>query len=138
MRSDDARHSALPFHSCCLMAACLLSACSPSSRSTATATETPQSVMVRVAKQAQACWFAKKDPAFSRYKMATELNSFSGKPRILIVPKDNPQGLPKLVAQAERKTGGNQFSSFGPLLAGKDGKRLSASLRSWASGQTTC
>lgn len=117
----------------------LLSACTQNNSSSSTvAQERPQTIMVRVAKQAQACWFKKKDPALRKYKMATELDSFSGKPRILIVPRNNPTGLPKLVAQAERRGGRNQFTTFGPLLKSKHGPRLTASLNAWARGQKSC
>ena len=94
--------------------------------------------MVGVARQAQACWFKKKNPALRPYKMATELDSYSGKPRILIVPKKNPAGLPKLVAQAERINGRTTFTTFGPLLASASGPKLNASLRAWARGSRTC
>ncbi len=42
--------------------------------------------MERVALGANGCWFKAKDPAFADYRLAPELNSFSGRPRILIVP----------------------------------------------------
>lgn len=103
-----------------------------------TAGEKPQAVMLRVAKQVQACWFKNKDAALRPYKMASELDSYSGKPRILIVPRNNPGGLPKLVAQAERRGGRTSFSVFGPLLQSNNGPRLSASLNAWAAGQKTC
>ncbi len=102
------------------------------------AQEKPRALMVRVAKQVHACWFKKKDPALRGYKMASEVNSYSGKPRILIVPRNNPTGLPKLVAQAERRGGRNQFTSFGPLLKSKNGPRLAASLDAWARGNKSC
>ena len=98
----------------------------------------PRTTMVHVAKQVQSCWFAKKDPAMNGFTLAPEVNSYSGKPRILIVPKSNPGGLPKLVAQAERQNGRTNFTTFGPLLATADGPRLEASLRSWAQGSRTC
>ncbi|MEE9375814.1 MAG: hypothetical protein V3V04_05715 [Rhizobiaceae bacterium] len=110
----------------------------PSVSLTKSKQERPQAMMTRVAKQVQACWFKKKHPAFRKYKMATELNSFSGKPRILIVPRNNPAGLPHLVAQAERRGGRNQFTTFGPLLNSKQGSNLAASLNSWARGRTSC
>ena len=94
--------------------------------------------MVRVAKQVQACWFKKPDPALKGFRMASEVNSYAGKPRILIVPKNNPQGLPKLVAQAEKSAGRVRFSSFGPLLASGSGPRLQTSLNRWAAGSTQC
>ncbi len=102
------------------------------------APESPQSLMVRVAKQVQACWFKKPDPALKGFRMASEVNSYAGKPRILIVPRNNPEGLPKLVAQAEKSGGRTQFSSFGPLLSSNSGSRLQASLNRWAAGSTKC
>ncbi|MEP1092847.1 MAG: hypothetical protein ABJH63_11235 [Rhizobiaceae bacterium] len=100
----------------------------------------PRATMVHVAKQVQSCWFAKKggDPALNGYVMAPEVNSHTGKPRILIVPKNNPGGLPKLVAQAETSQGQTSFTTFGPLLATADGPRLDASLRAWSRGSKTC
>ena len=121
-----------------LLSLLVLAACNQTTAPDIAAGETPQTLMVRVAKAAQACWFARKDPAFRPYKMATELDSYSGQPRILIVPRNRPQGLPKLVAQAQRGSGGPRFSAFGPLLQSKDGPRLSAQLNRWAAGSSTC
>ena len=45
--------------------------------------------MEQVAIAAHKCWFASKDPAFKAYQMANELNSFSGRPRFLLVPAKN-------------------------------------------------
>ncbi|MGO7206028.1 hypothetical protein ACCT30_33540, partial [Rhizobium ruizarguesonis] len=47
--------------------------------------------MERVALGANACWFKSGDPAFAAYKLAPELNSFSGRPRILLVHKGSPE-----------------------------------------------
>ena len=124
-----------------VLAASTLAACTKSNDAkltSANSSKSPQALMVRVAKQAQACWFKGKDPALKPYKLATEVNSYSGKPRILIVPRNNPGGLPKLVAQAERMSGRTVFTSFGPLLDTKDGPRLNASLRAWARGSRSC
>ena len=115
-------------------AALALTACSQTTKPD----DTPRTTMVRVAKQVQACWFAKKDPAMKGFTMAPEVNSYTGKPRILIVPKSNPGGLPKLVAQAETQNGRTIFVTFGPLLSTADGPRLEASLRKWAQGSETC
>ncbi len=94
--------------------------------------------MVRVAKRMQACWFKGKDPAFKKYKMATEINSYAGKPRVLIVPKNNPTGLPKMVVQAERIGGRNVLTSFEALLQSNNGGRLSSAIRKWERGGTSC
>ena len=125
----------------CIIAVLALTACTqtkPAKVRSPAPSQTPQSLMLNVAKQVQACWFKKKDPAFTKFKMATELDSYSGKPRILIVPRNNPGGLPKLVAQAEKRSGRTQFSSFGPLLQTSNGPRINASLRAWSRGSKTC
>ncbi|MEP4562422.1 MAG: hypothetical protein ABJ011_15690, partial [Nitratireductor sp.] len=57
--------------------------------------------MEHIAAAVQTCWFASRDPAFKPYRMADELNSFSGRPRILLVPARNPEARPLLVVQAE-------------------------------------
>ena len=49
-------------------------------------------IMEEVAIAAHRCWFASGDPAFRAYRMANELNSFSGRPRFLLVPAKNYQG----------------------------------------------
>ena len=98
----------------------------------------PQAIMVKVATQAQLCWFKKNDPAFTNFSMATELNSHAGRPRVLIVPKNNPAGLPKLVIQAERIVGISGVSTFGPLLDSSDGARIQDSVSKWATGNKNC
>jgi hypothetical protein len=122
----------------CLMAACTKTEAPKVTVSSKPKQESAQSLMVRVAKQVQACWFKRKDPALVKYRMAAEINSFSGKPRILIVPRNKPTALPKLVAQAQKIGGQNRFESFGPLLQTSNGPRLNAALNRWASGSKTC
>ena len=48
--------------------------------------------MEQVAITAHKCWFASNDAAFRSYSFANELNSFSGRPRFLLVPKSNSGG----------------------------------------------
>jgi hypothetical protein len=94
------------------------------------------SMMERVAVAANTCWFKSKDPAFAPYRLAPELNSFSGRPRILVVNKHKPESLPLLVVQAEGSPA--RLSAFGPLLAESSGGRIKADVTRWASGQTNC
>ena len=100
--------------------------------------DTPLSLMTRITRQAQICWFANKNPIFADYKMAPELNSHAGKPRLLIVPQDNPGGLPKLVVQAENKSGQVSLSSFGPLLGTSHGPAINKNIEDWAVRGTKC
>ncbi len=92
--------------------------------------------MEQVAIAAHRCWFASRDPAFAGYSFANELNSFSGRPRFLLVPRGNFGGKPLLVVQAEGPAG--QVSAFGPLLDGADGPRIAADVRRWAGGSQNC
>ena len=78
--------------------------------------------MEQIAIAAHACWFASKDPAFKPYRMANELNSFSGRPRFLLVPAKHPEGKPLLVVQAEGAA--PDVQAFGPLMDEPLGERI--------------
>ncbi|MEM9733047.1 MAG: hypothetical protein AAF903_06120 [Pseudomonadota bacterium] len=117
-----------------MLAACTQQAPAPK----ITPPKTAKAMMVGVALRVQQCWFKKAEPALKPYRMAAEINSLSGQPRILIVPRNNPEGLPKLVAQAKDKGASIEFTRFGPLLETADGPRLAAQLDKWAQGQATC
>ncbi|RIK86239.1 MAG: hypothetical protein DCC69_07295 [Hyphomicrobiales bacterium] len=92
--------------------------------------------MEQVATAAHRCWFASGDPAFRGYSFANELNSFSGRPRFLLVPKGNFGGRPLLVVQAEGPAG--RVSAFGPLMDGAEGARISNDIGRWAAGNASC
>lgn len=89
-----------------------------------------------VFKSAQACWFASKDSAFKPYRIANELNSFTGRPRFLLVPARNPSGRPLLVVQASGKPA--RIEAFGPMMAQSVGNRITADIRRWTSGNVSC
>ena len=92
--------------------------------------------MEQVAIAAHRCWFASKDKAFRPYRMANELNSFSGNPRFLLVPAANYGGLPLLVVQARGNS--SRVEVFGPLLSQPLGSRISSDIARWQSGDTGC
>lgn len=92
--------------------------------------------MEQVAIAAHRCWFASGDPAFRGYSFANELNSFSGRPRFLLVPKGNFGGKPLLVVQAEGSAGA--VTTFGPLLEQTEGTRITGDVRRWADGDSAC
>ena len=92
--------------------------------------------MEHVATAAYRCWFDRSDAAFRDYSFANELNSFSGKPRFLLVPKNNFGGKPLLVVQAEG--GDGRVTAFGPLMDGEHGARISADLGRWRAGDGGC
>jgi len=103
----------------------------------------PVEAITLLAKTAQKCWFKSKDGAFKQFKMAAEVNSYAGRPRFLLVPRNAPGNLPSLVVQAEQvdSATGSKFTrikGFGPLLSSGDGKRIDADIRRWSKGDTAC
>src|SRR5690606_11379158 len=88
--------------------------------------------MEQVAIAAHKCWFASGDPAFKGYSFANELNSFSGRPRFLLVPKNNYGGRPLLVVQSQGPSG--RVETFGPIMDQALGKRVHADVTRWAGG----
>ncbi|MBD9453086.1 MAG: hypothetical protein AAAC50_03195 [Rhizobium altiplani] len=94
------------------------------------------STMERVALGANACWFKSGDAAFAAYRLAPELNSFSGRPRILVVHKGSPESRPLLVVQAEGNP--SKLDAFGPMMQGATGPRIVKDVTRWASGGKAC
>ena len=121
-----------------LSAALFLAACqsSPSTPGTAVGKSAALRNMEQVAIAAHRCWFASNDPAFRNYSFANELNSFSGRPRFLLVPKGNFGGKPLLVVQAEGAAG--HVAAFGPLMDEAQGSRISNDVSRWAAGDARC
>ena len=95
-------------------------------------------VAKRIAERVGACWFADGNDAFARFAYAPELNSFSGKPRILLVPKADPAGLPKLVIEVSDGKRATIVKLFGPLLATARGSAIQRDVERWADGRTDC
>ena len=102
------------------------------------ATQDTTIVANRIAERVGACWFESGETAFARFAYAPELNSFSGKPRILVVPKDNPAGLPQLVIEVSDGKRATVVKLFGPLLASARGSAIQRDVERWADGGTEC
>ncbi|ANG98353.1 hypothetical protein A8A54_03775 [Brucella pseudogrignonensis] len=92
--------------------------------------------MERIAVGANSCWFKSNDKDFRGYAFAPELNSFSGRPRMLVVPARNLAGRPLLVVQAEGNPA--RIEAFGPMMQQGHSSRISADINRWASGQKGC
>jgi len=116
----------------------VLAGCSgkPQEASIETSGEPALKVMERVALAARDCWFRGRDTVFAGYSMAPELDSHSGRPRILVVPRSNPGGLPLLVVEGQGKPA--RIQTFGPLLNGPNGSRIASDVARWQSGDRTC
>ncbi len=129
----------LPTGVACFAGLAMLTACQSSPTAPASGTGGKSAAlrnMEQVATAAHRCWFASKDPAFRDYSFANELNSFSGRPRFLLVPRGDYGGRPLLVVQAEGAAG--TVTSFGPLMDGPSAARISADIRRWSAGVTDC
>ncbi|MGI9352138.1 MAG: hypothetical protein ACR2O3_11285 [Rhizobiaceae bacterium] len=116
---------------------------SPSDNLSINTKEVPVEAMVVIAKAAQKCWFKSKDLAFRDLRMSNEINSPAGRPRFLLVKRVDPNGLPQLVVQAERRgdTASGKFTNiqtFGPMLQSGNGKRITDDVRRWSKGNTAC
>lgn len=94
------------------------------------------STMERVALGANGCWFKSGDAAFAAYKLAPELNSFSGRPRILVVHKGSPESRPLLVVQAEGNPA--KMQAFGPMMSEPVAGRIAADVTRWSGGNRAC
>lgn len=76
------------------------------------------------------------DAAFKAYRLAPELNSFSGRPRILLVPRNSPESRPMLVVQAEGNPA--KLDAFGPVMNEAISSRIATDVKRWASGGKGC
>jgi hypothetical protein len=97
---------------------------------------TALATMERVALGAKQCWFKSGDSEFRQYTLAPELVSYTGRPRILVVPAKNPNDRPLLVVQAEGNPA--RIEAFGPMMQQGHSSRISADINRWASGQKGC
>lgn len=92
--------------------------------------------MERIALGANSCWFKSKDKDFRGYAFAPELSSFTGRPRILVVPSRNLAGRPLLVVQAQGNPA--RIEAFGPMMQQSHGNRIAKDINRWASGEKGC
>lgn len=92
--------------------------------------------MERVALAANRCWFKSGKSEFSHYGFEPELQSYSGRPRMLIVPKNTPGGKPILVVEAEGNPA--KVSVYGPLMASSHGNAIGEDIDRWVKGDNQC
>ena len=115
------------------LAAILLSGCQSSPGPSATGSfNEAHGLYTALTGTMKTCWFS-GDPAFSAYIYSPEINA--GTPRILIVPKSEPTGLPLLVVETRGQASADYY---GPLLASGSGPRIRADLDRWIRGGREC
>ncbi len=97
----------------------------------------PTDVASHIANKVGDCWFDSGNKRFADYSYAPELSS-SERPRVLIVDKADPGGLPKLVIEVARAKHGSDIKLFGPLMDGSEADRIRSEVAFWAGGGRTC
>lgn len=109
-----------------------LAACQSSGSGSVSDTDGAHTLATTLADAVRRCWFA-GDTAFADYVYAPETNA--GQPRILIVRKNEPGGLPALVIEPKARA---TADIYGPLMASPIGPRISADIDRWAKGSAEC
>lgn len=111
-----------------------LAACqSPDPAPQVTASSETQALARKIGETIGRCWFSAGETAFAGYIYSPEPNAV--RPRVLIVPKDQPAERPLLVVEA---TSASSVESYGPLLGTANATRISADLGRWAKGGDSC
>ena len=98
----------------------------------------PMTTASRIADNVGRCWFSGERTAFADYSYAPELASVANRPRVLIVPADNPTGLPVLVIEASRESRETRVKLFGPLMASAEAGAIARDVERWSGGATDC
>jgi hypothetical protein len=98
----------------------------------------PVAMASHISERVGACWFGGDRPAFAEYSYAPELNSFSDRPRVLIVDKSNPTGLPQLVIEVVKAKRGSDVKLFGPLMSSGEASAIYRDVGRWAGGARDC
>jgi len=91
-------------------------------------------LMERITLAAARCWFQSPNDDFTPYRLAPELNSFTNRPRLLLVPRQNPTALPLLVIEASGNPA--RLSAYGPLMQDKMSRRITRDLANWAAADS--
>jgi hypothetical protein len=90
-----------------------------------------------IASMVGTCWFDSGNSRFADYSYAPELSS-SERPRVLLVNKSDPSGLPQLVIEVARAKRGSDIKLFGPLMDDGQTERIRGDVAFWAGGGRTC
>ena len=91
----------------------------------------------RLSAEMKRCWFMGGDPMFGDYVAGPEPNATGG-PRILVVPRNTPDGRPVLVVEILGAGPKPRVNVYGPLAAGPAADRIGRDLRRWIDGRDGC
>jgi hypothetical protein len=94
-------------------------------------------VAEHIANHVGTCWFGEGETAFAEYSYAPELSSPT-RPRVLIVDKADPEGLPQLVIEVLKAKRGSDVRLFGPLMATGQAAAIQDDVMRWTGGAREC
>lgn len=94
------------------------------------------SVLQNINNRALSCWIKSGDKDFEGFALVPELDTRSGRPRILIVKKGQAQGLPQMVIEASGKP--VKLNTYGPLTQQRLSGRINSDIIAWNTGRTGC
>ena len=89
-----------------------------------------------IANNIAACWFTGERKAFEGYSYAPEAGASAD--RILIVPKQDPGGLPQLVVEVRKAKRGTDVRLFGPMMQTGEADAIRTDIRRWTGGARDC
>ncbi len=96
----------------------------------------PDTSARHIAERVGTCWFDGKHKAFADYSYAPEAGVSST--RILIVPKEEPHGLPQLVIEIRNAKRGTDVRLFGPLMQTDEADAIRRDVMRWTGGARDC
>lgn len=91
-------------------------------------------VLQRINDAAQRCWIKSGDTAFDDYRVVPELDTQTGKPRILMLRAGKSAGLPVLVIEAEN----GRIDAYGPVQNSPLASRINRDIVRWGNGGSAC
>ncbi len=105
-----------------------------STTDTPPASDSSVPILQRINDTAQRCWMKSGDPAFRAYRVVPELDTRTGKPRILLLRLGQTAGLPELVIEASSR----QIDAYGPVQNTPLAGRINRDIVRWGSGDIDC
>ena len=123
-----------------IMAAVMIAGCRDEQSNGAMSLPVGQTAAVatlqHVNSNAATCWMRSNDAAFKDLRLIPELDTQTGRPRLLLLKKQSQQGLPVMVVEAHGSP--VTIETYGPLAQTALGSRINNDIRRWSAGSKAC
>ncbi len=96
----------------------------------------PVSALQTVNTNGQRCWIKSGDRAFRDYQLVPELDTRTGKPRLLLLRSGRATGLPSLVIEGEDNP--VAIITYGKLTSDPLSNRINSDIQRWSAGDNRC